>query len=260
MDRIISFRPISPEELLNRLGLFKNEKDTIYNNFFYVQLVNGFEYYETEHTLLARRKDRNFYRLYICSDSEDDLIYLLNNLDNCVYAVNIPTKKDIKPWEFLFSKTSFSFFAKYDRYKNTNIVERASSIGEYASIMDTDGIMELLDISLESDFNVYTDYLPTKDDIVEMINNRQVIIYKENGKVLGIHIFTIEGKKCYLNLWYDLSGNGLCLLFDVYNMMYKEGLKLAYFWVKSTNKKVIKIHKLTGAEPDGVSDYTFLNK
>ena len=83
---------------------------------------------------------------------------------------------------------------------------------------------------------------------------------KEDGHVLGVLIFTLEGKKCYLNIWIDRSKNGLYLLFDVYNIMVEKGVSLAYFWVRSDNKKIIKLHKLTGAVPDGLSDYSFIKQ
>ena len=118
----------------------------------------------------------------------------------------------------------------------------------------------ILKLIYNGEFSFYTDYLPTREEIVNMISNRQVVVNKCDNKVLGVIIYTIEGRKCYLNLWMDYSGEGLFLLFDIYNIMVEKSLKYAYFWVNSTNKKVIKIHKLTGATPDGVSDYTFLKK
>lgn len=91
-----------------------------------------------------------------------------------------------------------------------------------------------------------------------MIRNRQVIINKKGDDVLGVLIFTIEGKKCYLNIWIDRSKEGLFLLFDAYNIMREKSIPLSYFWVKSTNKKIIKLHKLTGAVADGLSDYSYI--
>lgn len=255
MSDIFFFSPIESWELNVKLPVFKRDNKPVYYNFYGADLQGKYEIIETATTILVRKIEEGFYRLYICSTNHDELLKFLLLLDNNKYVLNIPTKKGTDSWDALLEESGFEPYAKYDRYYNTQIEKRESDIGVTAESDDVDGIMNLIYCD---EFSVYTDYLPSKSDILEMISNNQVIVNKKDNQVKGVIIYTIEGRKCYLNLWIDRSGEGLYLLFDVYNIMIEKGLKYAYFWAKSTNKKVIKIHKLTGAVPDGTSDYTFI--
>ena len=251
----IFFLDISADELNKRLPVRKKAIKPLYYNFYDAKPSNHYGIFELENTTLVRKEDNGFYRLYICSSDSEELSSCLLALKESIYAINIPSKKDISYWREILEKSGFAYYARYDRYYNTQIEKRESDVGVIATNEDADGILNLI---YNGEFSVYTDYLPTRKEIIDMISNRQVIINKRNDKVLGVIIYTIEGRKCYINLWIDYSGEGLFLLFDVYNIMVEKGLKYAYFWANSTNKKVIKIHKLTGATIDGVSDYTFL--
>lgn len=239
------------------IPLFKQEHQVYFSNFYGVADVDKCEIAELADTILVRKQENSFYRLYVCSSNFEELKRALNELLGDTYLLNIPTKTTIDDWLRLFEGTGFHFLAKYDRYYNKHIEYRESEIGVLATSHDIDAVYELIYNGI---FSKYTDYLPSKIELSNMIRNDQVIINKVANRVLGVIIYTIEGRKCYLNLWIDHSGDGLYLLFDVYNIMVKKGLTYAYFWANSLNKKVIKIHTLTGAKPDGISDYSFIKQ
>jgi hypothetical protein len=252
-----SFNHITSAEIKEIVSDFKNSQQTLFSNYFGLKEDDVCEILKTDHTIMLRKKEHDFYRLFLLSSDEAELTSLLDNLQGCTYVVNIPTKKALGRWQDVMEGSGFEFLAQYDRYYNKEIEYRESEIGTYAEEEDADAIMRLLYVD---EFSIYTDYLPTKEELIQMIRNKQVLVNKTDLGVLGVLIFTIEGKKCYLNIWIDRTQNGLFLLFDAYNIMQENGITLSYFWVKSTNKKIIKIHKLTGAVADGLSDYSYIKR
>ena len=250
-----SFSSISSTEILDFVSNFKNSHEVMFSNYFGLKDSENYEILKVDGTIMLRKKEHNFYRLFMLSANKEELISILNSLQGETYVINIPTKKGLGCWEEILSAGGFTFLAQYDRYYNRQIEYRESEIGTFAEEDDADAIISLLYVE---EFSIYTDYLPTKEELINMIRNRQVIINKKGDDVLGVLIFTIEGKKCYLNIWIDRSKEGLYLLFDAYNIMSEKSIPLSYFWVKSTNKKIIKLHKLTGAVADGLSDYSYI--
>lgn len=242
-------------EIKNVISDFKDSHKILFSNYYGVNELENFEILKTDLSILIRKKEHDFYRLFLLSADEKDLIIILQALQEDTYVLNIPTKKGVEDWQNILALSGFSFLAQYDRYYNKQIEYRESEVGDYAVEEDAPEIMNLL---YSNDFSIYTDYLPTKERLSQMICNKQVLANKVDGHILGVLIYTIEGKKCYLNIWIDRSKDGLYLLFDAYNIMVEKGIGLAYFWVKSTNKKIIKLHKLTGAISDGLSDYSYI--
>jgi hypothetical protein len=252
-----SFSYITSNEIKEIVSNFKDSHQILFSNYFGLKDGENYEYLKADRSMIIRRKEHDFYRLFILSSDEAELMSMLDQLKDCTYVINIPTKKELGRWENIMEGSGFEFLAQYDRYYNKQIEYRESEIGTYAEEKDANAIMRLLYVD---DFSIYTDYLPTEEELILMIRNRQVIVNKTDFGVLGVLIFTIEGKKCYLNIWIDRTKNGLFLLFDAYNIMQEKGITLSYFWVKSTNKKIIKLHKLTGAIADGLSDYSYIKR
>ena len=238
MNKDSFFSPIEVEELNSKISIFKRNRKPFFYNFYGATDGYRYDFVESNDSILVRKNEDGFFRLYVCSVDSNDLVYYLSQLDKEKYVINIPTKSQMDDWNKLLIESGFHFYARYDRYYNTNVEYRESEIGVYAQLEDVDDIMKLIG---NDEFSIYTDYLPTAAEVMKMIENRQVIVNKSENKVLGVIIYTIEGRKCYLNLWIDRSGEGLYLLFDVYNYMAENGLKYAYFWIRSTNKKVIKM-------------------
>ncbi len=251
------FFSASPAEIVKAVSDFKNIHEILLSNFFGISEKESYQMLKTEKTLIIRKKEHDFYRLYLMATDEAELTHMLLSLSKDTYVINIPSKKGIDNWKKVLDGAGFSFFAQYDRYNNRQIEYRESEIGTYATIKDADEILTLL---YDDSFSIYTDYIPTKVQLEQMINNKQVLVNKDDNQVKGVLIFTIEGKKCYLNIWIDKTKDGLFLLFDVYNIMVEKGIVLSYFWVKSTNKKIRKLHMLTGAIPDGLSDYSYIKR
>lgn len=240
---------------INRIvGEFRRGRKVVLSNFFGAT-EGEFEIYESDYSLLIRKKEQDFYRAYLISSDITDSESILKELEGDFFVFNIPSKGAIDEWKELFDRTGYQLYGVYNRYHNTKIRARKSAMGEFASMADTDRIEEIL----TGNFSKYTDYIPTSIQLAKMIENQQVLVTRSgNGEVQGVLIYTLEGKKCYFNVWIDKSGNGLFLLYKAYNIVVENNIGYVYFWVNSINHDVIRLHEMMGAIPDGLSDYTFI--
>ena len=183
----------------------------LYNNYFGLALDEHVEVESAVNTLLIRKKEFDFYRLYVISRDEDELESMLSSLKGNVYVINIPSKTRITNWDNLLTRTGFSFLDVYSRYYNNNIKSFPSTIDTFAREEDLEDIASLL----YNNFSIYTDHLPERDELLMMISNKQIITDYKDGRVCGVLIFTIRGNKGYQNAWIDLGDNALALLFKV---------------------------------------------
>lgn len=248
------FHPFTQEELANSQKIIKKNGKLFFRNLPTLDNVSNYQILETNSTILVRKKEHDFYRLYIYSNDEKDLKVVLRSISNETYLINIPTKNTIADQQMVLNDCGFRLCGIYGRYFNKSIIRREDECGMFASPEDFVDIKEML---YES-FSPYTDYIPEDEELQSMITNQQVLVNRYNdGKVGGIVIFTIGGKKGYINVWLDKTGNGIPLMYKTYNIFESKGVNYVYFWINSQNKNVIVLHRMMGAKPDGLLDYTF---
>jgi hypothetical protein len=227
-------------------------KKPILSNLFSFE-SSGDEFYKTDNSLILRKADIGFYRIYLQTIDKKDIIKALKSLRG-TYVINIPTKEKIEEWAVLLKDCGFNLIGIYERFFNSNIKSKGKFTAKYADITHFDHLKTMM----YNNFNKYTDCLPDNQLLQDMIVNNQVIIHEENDELSGLFIYTFQGKKCYFNCWYDKSNNGLYLLFNMYNLMSQHQISYSYFWINSKNENVKKIYTLLGSRPDGLKDYIFL--
>ena len=253
----IPFESIESTLLLSKVTALKGTGPVVFANYYGLNDHDACEYYETSKSILIRKPEYDYFRLYIVSIDEIDLKGLLGQLGSSEYVVNIPSKGPIDDMKRILECSGFSFIGAYNRYYNNHIIERECDSEEYATLNDIDDIYELL----YENFSTYTDHLPLKDELKSMIENKGIVVNRyDDGKVGGFVIHTTEGKKTYINAWLDKTGNGLRLMYQTYNIIEREGLKYAYLWIDAQNRNVIVLHRMMGAKPDGLVDYSFIKK
>ncbi|MBK6564116.1 MAG: hypothetical protein IPG18_02730 [Saprospiraceae bacterium] len=225
-----------------------------FNNYFGLEF-SDVEYLITDKTLILRKSFESFFRIYILSECEKDLISVLSNLDKS-HIINIPTKKQIEDWDNVLVQSNYECYAVYERLNNKNCEKRGDFEPCYAEIADINEIMNVLN----STFSPITAWLPTRKELVSFINDNKVLVNKDEIGVSGVLIFTIENKKVYFNAWASIRGQGLFLILNVFNLMAEIGIKNSYLWTNSENKKAKKIYSILGFEADGLKDYTYIKK
>lgn len=251
------FRESSDSEVKSLFSEMIKQGKLVYNNYFGIPEKERCEIEVASNTILVRKKEFDFYRLYILSRDPKETEMLLASLNDSDYVINIPSKGKIDDWDELLINSGFTFLDVYSRFYNNNIPSYPSSIETFASEEEVDDVAELL----YSNFSKYTDHLPDRQEILDMVKNHQVITDYMDGKLCGVMIYTIIGNKGYQNFWINKKGeNALSLLFKAKNILIEHGIKYCYYWIKDTNKPVIKIHTLLGGKPDGLKDYSYLKK
>jgi hypothetical protein len=246
----IKFSQIAVENLKSVLSDFMGRKPILSN--YFIQDLTDFDSFQSLNTLLLRVKENYYYRIYIISCDLSELNLLLLELSGSL-VINVPTKIEPLKWIEILEKSGFSRIGVYERYINFSFDSNDTFSATYAEIADFD----LLKKQLYGSFDPRIDWLPQDAELTKMIYNKQIIVNKENGIVTGFIIFTLIGKKCYLNCWLDFSGNGLFLFSNILALMKAADVNYYYFWVNKTNTRVKKMHRLLGAKPDGLLDYTY---
>lgn len=267
---MIEFKFIENRELASAIATFRTSSNKVVSNFF--GLTNHcHELGSTQDSLIIRKKESGFYRLYYLTKNESELLDVLSGINDGEYVVNIPTKTPIDGGGFFLNECGFELIGEYSRFYNRSIGEAFNKLSklsegieivencelaQYALACDQPQIMDLL----RENFSVYTDHLPEDVELTEMIEKKHVLINRYDGNVCGVEIFTPTSQVCYGNVWIDTKGLGVFLSLEVYRYLISNNIKVMNFWVNNANKKVIKYHKMLGSVPDGLIDYSFLKK
>ena len=236
---------------------WKIEHKPILSNYYGLSAEFDYDYLIEDGTIVVRKKEGDFYRLFVLTTDALTLASILSSLQE-EHVINIPSRKPIDDWEELMNKCGFEYYSTYSRYCNTKIATmkiHKTNLNIHATIENTDEIYQLLTES----FSPYTGHLPSKKELEEMILNQQVLVDKyTDGRVCGVNIHTITGVTGYGNAWVDKGEHAVELLLDMYNEMIEKGVKRHVFWVNDANIGVAKMHIHMGAKLDGLKDYTFI--
>lgn len=251
------------------LSKFFNEKSCVIHNYaksFFV-LIPLYDYYEVLFYSISLR------------NLEEDLHNLKQFYSQKLFRLRIITRKLSveNAYHNIFEKIGFQRKGRLIRFVSKSLgiskytdalrdfIEKIPSqyrhVG-YAEEKDAKQVLELL----ESGFDEVLDSLPELDDILDNIKKNQVIVVKDdNGLVLSLRYFTIEGSVC--NVFYEITRHEfrkmgvfyLVILFFV-DELHKKYPKLNKFlgWRNAERTELIKFSKSMGDIPDGtvISVYT----
>ena len=247
----------SKEAIEKLIDDWKAEHKPVLSN--YYGLATGFDYdYQiVDSTIVVRKKEGDFYRLFVLSTDAAELTTILSCLQE-EHVINIPSRKPIDDWQAVMKDSGFEYYSTYSRYCNTKIAtmkKHKTTLNIHATIENAEEIYQLL----TETFSPYTGHLPSKEELEEMILNQQVLVDKySDGHVCGVNIHTVTGVTGYGNAWVDKGEHAVELLLDMYNEMIEKGVKRHVFWVNDANTGVAKMHIKMGAKPDGLKDYTYI--
>ncbi len=246
------FKKIGNDELQHLLDMRCCGKYML-NNYYGVDLTDV-ESYVTENTLILKKDCGTFFRLYIISNDELDVIRVLKNIESET-VINIPTRKGIDSWHNVLRESGYELLATYRRYCYSEYKKGNDRNLQYAEESDCSNIIHDLNVF----FSPITGHLPKEQELLELIKNENIVVNRDldTGVINGAMCYTIAGKKAEFPFWYDKGNNGLSLLYNVFYICHKKEVKNIQFWVNNENVDTIKLHKLLGAKDSGLVDYIY---
>lgn len=223
-----------------------------FSNYFGIDL-NDVSYYGDENNLFLVKPYDGFSRLYLMANDELVIKQVLQSLPtNC--CINIPSKKGIDLWLPLLQEGGYKRIATYQRYYYVGYRKGNTKNLNFAELRD----LRLINEELHHFFSPLTGHLPNIAELKVMIESKQIVVNRDaDGFVNGALCCQIKGKKAELPFWFDKTGDGLALLFNVFFLCHQSNVRQIVFWVNDVNTSTIAIHKMLGAQEDGLVDYIF---
>ena len=253
----MEFTESTRDELLKIIDGFQCNNKVLYSNFYGLGSFLTFNVFKGEKSVLIRVPEHNYHRLFVLSADRTELTSILKALDT-EYVINIPTRKEVDDWSSLLLECGFEHYATYSHYMNLTVPSMEKRITTTGTFAKPDELQQVYDLLYRS-FPPYASHLPDKQELAKMIEGNRVITdYGDDGRICGVNIFTITGTTAYGNAWVDEGERGLEIFFDMFNIFIDSGVKRFVFWIRDGNKSVIKMHKMMGAKPDGLKDYTYV--
>lgn len=255
----------SRKKITNCFSFYTEIMDWIKNGKANVYLINDcvFIFY----------KINGFYKFYYYVDNFGDIKISQNLLNKYTLKSNVSleftTKNDKNITEVTESiiPIGFEFYAEYIR-----VISGASAFNientSYYELASLNDVAELLDI-IYKEFDVISDDLPSKEDLINLINNKSILVKHIEEKIVFIQIYEYAKGVLYSRMtWIEKKYRKPKYTIDFYSglneylkqLNIKDWEKLrSYGWINKSNKNY-KINLKFGAKPDGITCTIFTYK
>jgi hypothetical protein len=256
----MEFRPETLADAHARMAHIKAQSNHSFSTSYFRQEMIGQQILvaATDQTILLANDEYDFFRLYFFTS---DLVDLGQVLHHARYpgemVAGYLTKKPDKNVATAFEQGGFLPIATYGRMETHRLPRQQPNLAlEYAVPADADQLHQ----DFFRAFNKYTDHLPTKSRLLDYIKNKQVILNRRAGKILGAVCFQLHGLKVNYNYIYSLSGNGLDFLQlqnNFYGVMNQRGIRAGFLWINEANNRLAALYRAAGWRFDGLQDYFY---
>jgi hypothetical protein len=212
----------------------------------------------SESAVVFTQAETEFSRIYYCASSAAALGQLLTELHSSSPLV-IGYLDRIKNETLceVFRQTGFVETAHYLRMTiPTFPIPKDAEPPEFPNVDETDAVMGLLRLN----FSRVTDFLPSREQISTLIEQRQIIVRREERKITGLVVFLVQGRQVNLNYLLNRGrrGDGSLLMQSFFFCMAERGLNSGFLWVNGTNERALKIYIANGWKADGLNDWFFI--
>lgn len=211
-----------------------------------------------------------YYYVDTLADIKDALV-LLNKYkikSNVSLSFTTKNEKGIKNFKEITELLGFEFYKEYARVISGPSAYKSKENKEYYTLATQDNKKELLEI-IYKEFDVITDYLPSEKELLELIENKSILINKIDEKIIFIQIYEYKKGTLYSRMtWVDKKYRKPKYTIDLYagldayikdlNIKSSKNLR-SYGWIDKANKNY-KINIKFGAQPDGITSSIFLFK
>lgn len=110
--------------------------------------------------------------------------------------------------------------------------------GEYPDLEDA----EELDCLCRKVFDPLCDDMFSIDEWKEKIENKEILVYRDEGKITAYYMFRLEGKKLYSNMSVNIGAANTLYNMErrIFEEMWNKGIRTFYGWGNLKNKKARK--------------------
>lgn len=224
-----------------------------------LQVQSDYEVTQTENAIMFVETSNSGKRnLFFAASGKEALIDILSRVKEPDIAVSyIYRKKPDSEIREMFSEAGLSLYATYVRittkYKgNPYLVEDKkprrrilqemydAACGEYPSENDAE---EIYEINMRN-FDPISDDIFTIDEWREKIRKQEVLVYREEGKIVSYYNWRLEGNKLYGNI--SVNEGPANILYNlerrIFERYWEEGIRVFYAWFNVKNDKVLRRH------------------
>lgn len=242
------------KEIVRIMNEVRKKKKTVYSNYYYSYNASDvlFDVLKLKETIVFGIQELEIYRVFYYSCNVEELTEALSEMPKGAIT-DIIEKKEITDTIWLDS-SGFKQISVYGRfggpcasYKEQKAKFQKSKIdifydeayGKCASEEDLGEIQKLI----MNNFDFRTDHLFTDEQMLQLIRDNLVYVEKEEGNIICIVIYRIEGKKLYFNLTYNRGTADISYSIEkkiLLQSIRDYGVNYTYGWIAMTNKKALK--------------------
>jgi hypothetical protein len=207
----------------------------------------------TADSLVLLVPERDFRRLYFVTRDPADLSRVVAGrpvqADVIVTHIHKLDETDLRD---AVLSADFAPYAEYRRMTMRTLPPaRPAAEAQFAAAEDAEGI----DALLHATFDRFTDHLPEREQLLERIAKREVLVRRANGRISGFVIFVIDGAVANFNYLFSDRDDPLTtmvLLHQLYAVLRARGIERGFLWSNVRNAAVIRLHERFGWKADGL--------
>jgi len=260
-------------KLIDNYGVISNKINALKNKNRYFLSNNYLIFNQLELQIKSKQLyvyDLQNYSFILIDDSDNifSLYYYLNHINDFEYTlqkqckINVITKNiDYLP---IFTKLIEHRFQAHSIFEKM-ILKIPSTYQPNKNIIfaNNNHSDTLLTMYLKY-FNIMTEYVPTKNKLQKSIDNKKIMIYIANEKIVGFLVYEIkETISILLHIAVDeeyRNQNIASNLMGQYFIYTNKKIKQYHLWVNSSNKTALNFYKKIGYNKTNIKNNVFLQE
>lgn len=217
-------------------------------------------------TIFFLRKRSRLVNLYYCATGEgvlkDNLSTFLKEHDQPFLVVDIVGGDSVSCCKQLFIDKGFedhTTLVRMSRVGIPSVQERIPGVVGEATEHDIPSILDLYRLY----FDPYSEQIPLREELVQWVNSKSVLVSRVGEKVVGFLIYELIGVTLYLRYWFVHPDYRDCKIgASLFREFFYRGrmTKRQLFWVITSNENAIKRYMHYGFLREKMFDHVLIRK
>lgn len=261
MDKLNIYRKITQ---------VRRGKEKFFSNIYTSEFKNILELKEAKDTIAILVQDRDVKRGYFATGNLEELIEIIGEWPKNT-GIDFLSKEEIYEVTAYLNKIGFAKYAVYLKAENNKIAETLSSIGndkfqyqncrDFISDISVEDAEEVHDFLYES-FNPLTSHIETRGELCKRILRKDIVIHKENGKIMTVLTFDPKPKALYMEHMLNKGHSEYMhmLYYYILKKAVEEGTVAVSTWIRETNLRAFNFVRRYGLMPSKLKNFVFCKK